>query len=188
MGIRGFDRWVSARGLAGAWLAALGACTAVQPECPREWLELGGGVVEADSASGIQDAWGWSAAGGFDLNADALVVSWELNGQWSQHDVDAGGGALPEELDVLRIGTGVRVSTRLVEAPLGAYVRGGWMWREEESSAASVTTRDATGTYFGVGLEWWYTSYASLGPSVTWWSTGERSRDEVFVGLSARFY
>jgi hypothetical protein len=174
---------------------ALGAagvgCTAVQPGCPREWIEMRAGVFDLGRAAGpVDDAFGWSLGGGYDLNADALRLSWEVAAAWSEHDV----GVPPlveDEVDlrVLRLSSGLRLSTRLREAPLGAYVHGGAAWRNEASNDdQAFAGNDQWGTYAGAGLEWWFSDAGSLGPAVLYFRGHDDDLEETWFGLVARFY
>lgn len=144
-------------------------------------------MVDIAPSSGFDDAWGWSVGGGLDLNGDPVMVSWELSGLWSQHDDLSGGVHYEGDLDVLRFTTGLRLSTRLTRAPLGAYVRGGGLWRQEESYGASAAG-DEWGSYWGGGIEWWCAPNVTLGPSVTWMRGADSGREDVYVALTARIY
>jgi hypothetical protein len=174
-------------------LALTAACTAVQPGCPREWLEVRGGVYDPRSRTGpeVDEGFGVSIGGGLDFNADPLRVSWEIAGAWAPHDVNV----LPTDpdddevdLDVVRLSTGLRATLTLQNAPLGAYVHGGFAWRNEDSSDFAYTENDQWGTYVGAGLEWWYAPNATLGPAFCRFDGDEDDLEELWFGLVARFY
>jgi hypothetical protein len=166
------------------WCAS--SCTAVQPECPREWFELGGGVFshELGQSGLVDDASGFAVNGGYDFNADAVRASLEMGVAWSQNQV-AGDSAYH---DITRWSTGVRLTTKFDDLPLGAYVRGGWFWRDDYAHDSSVAIDDFWGNYFGAGMEWWYLPSATLGPFVMVLHGYDGGFEETFVGLAARFY
>jgi hypothetical protein len=116
-------------------------------------------------------------------------VSWEVAAAWSEHDVGVApvsGDAV--ELSVLRLASGLRLASRLRDAPLGAYVHAGVAWREETSDdRAAFRGDDQWGTYAGAGIDWWYSPSAALGPALLHFR-GEGELDETWVGLVARFH
>lgn len=174
----------------GLLASAAAACTAVQPECPREWIEVRAGVYDDESRRPVDDGFGWSIGGGYDLNADLVRVSWEVALAWSPHDVGVTPND-PEEDDVdlyaMRWSTGLRATLRFDGVPLGAYVHGGGAWRDERSNDSAFPGDDQWGGYVGGGLEWWYEPNASLGPALLHFE-GEEDVDETWAGLVARFY
>ncbi|NUP95659.1 MAG: hypothetical protein HUU28_05795 [Planctomycetaceae bacterium] len=178
--------------LAAASLATLAcACTAPAPDAPREWLEVTGAIVDPrggdDPIQGAAPAIG--IGGGFDFNDDPIVVSWELGALWSQHDVELAGQTYRDELEVLRILTGVRARARLHDLPLGVHLRGGFEWRGDEGSDSNlVSGNDQWGLYGGAGLDWWYSPFASMGPEILWFHGQDDGLDELHFALSARFY
>ncbi|MCC7013811.1 MAG: hypothetical protein IT454_14740 [Planctomycetes bacterium] len=171
-------------------LTLLGACTLPGPLAPQEWVSVSGNVFEPESpgARDYQDAAGWSLGGGLDLNADRVAVAWEVEAAWSQHDVIDGFEELNNDYDIVRVSTGLRLHSRLEALPLGVYARGGLEWRDESSDSGLIVGRDELGSYFGVGLEWWYTPFAALGPLVGWSFDGDGQLSETRIGLAVRFY
>jgi hypothetical protein len=181
----------SMRHFAAGFLACSTAgCLAVQPQYPREWFEVSGGVFEDDSPRPVDEGFGWSIGGGYDFNSGPVRVSWEIAAAWSPHDVDQP-PIEPDENDVdlfvSRWSTGIRAALRSARAPVGLYVHGGGMWREESSNDSGFADEDQWGYYAGGGLEWWYEPFASLGPAYLRF-IGDEDVDEDWVGLVARFY
>jgi len=162
------------------------SCTAVQPECPREWFEPQIGVFshEQGQAGVVNDASGFAVNGGYDFNADVVRASLEFGLAWSENEV-VGDNV---DHDITRWSAGFRLTTRFQDAPLGAYLRGGWFWRDDYAQDSTIALDDFWGAYAGAGLEWWYLPWATLGPFVTVWHGYEDDFQETFVGLSARFY
>jgi hypothetical protein len=159
---------VAASGFA---LVAMAACTAPQPSDQK-------GALEPD------DGWGGGIEGGYDINADPIRASWELGVNWSDHQAPA-----DVDLAVTRVLTGLRFTGRLQDVPLGAYVRGGWMWRDANSDDNTLLPdNDMGGWYAGAGLEWWYIPTATLGPFVMYTRGSENDVDETWIGIAARFY
>jgi hypothetical protein len=171
-------------------LALAAGCTAPLPGAPREWFALSGTVFrpEGPADSEYDDALGWTLAGGLDLNADRVGIAWELEGGWSQHDLATGGQPIENDVDVSRIATGVRIHSQLEEVPLGIYLRGGFEWRDESSDSGLRAGTDQLGSYFGAGLEWWYSPYAALGPCAGWFWGEHGDLVESRVGIAVRFY
>lgn len=177
--------------LAAALLVTLAsACTAPAPDAPREWLEVTGAILDPHGESGpsYKAAPAIGIGGGFDFNDDPIVVSWELGALWSQHDLLVAGTTYDDELEVLRVLTGVRARARLHDLPLGVHLRAGVEWRDETSDNDIVVGTDQWGLYAGAGLDWWYTPFASMGPEILWFHGQDDGLDELHFALSARFY
>lgn len=171
-------------GLALAVLACASACTAPHPDAPREWIEFGAGVADPTRGAAVDygDALMVSLGGGYDLNDDPIVASWELGANWSQHDLDSGAG----DVHLWRVQTGVRARARIEGTPLGVHARAGLEWRDESSDV--VIGVDQWGTYAAAGLDWWYTPFASLGPELLWFHGQENGLDEVRFAILARLF
>ena len=161
-------------------------CTAVQPECPREWFEPGLGVYghEQGQILPVDDASGFSLNGGYDFNADPVVASLEFGLGRSENNVVGD----PVHHDFLRWTSGLRLTTRMDEVPLGFYARGGWFWRDESAHGSTVPVDDFWGMYAGAGMEWWYMRSATLGPFFMVLRGADGDFQETFVGFAARFY
>lgn len=167
-------------------LCASAACTAPQALDHRTWFAIPAGVVDLDQGAGVavDDGLGAGLDGGFELNHDLLRASWEIGTSWSDHEVTPS-----VDLQAWRIFTGLRLAARSNAVPLGAYARGGWMWRSENSDDELVyPSNDQWGYYAGAGIEWWYASLASLGPFVTWTRGEEDHLEELWFGIAVRFY
>jgi hypothetical protein len=172
-------------------LACLAACTAPDPFRAREWIEVGAGVLDRHQRAGdpVDDGFGASIGGGYDMNDDRLRIAWELGGSASEHDVTFPPGSLSSgELDVGRVYTGLRGEIDIPSVPISVHARGGVMWRAEEDDVVAGAGNDQWGTYAGLGLDWWYGPGASLGPFVMWTRGEEDELEEVYSGLAARFY
>lgn len=168
---------------------SLSSClTAPAPPQPREWLEVSAGasVVDARPFEPLDDGFGLRLGGGYDLNSDPLRVSWEVDAVWARHEVDAPAIA-NQRLSTFTVGTGLRLTADFEPLPLRVYGRGGGAWRNETADDGLVQTRDGVGYYYGVGLEFAYSSAGALGPSATWFRDDERGVESVYYGLSARF-
>lgn len=170
--------------LAAAVLAGTCACTAPHPDAPREWIEFGAGVADPTRGMAVDygDALMVSLGGGYDLNDDPIVASWELGANWSKHELDSGAG----DVHLWRVQTGLRARARIEGTPLGVHARGGLEWRDESSDV--VIGVDQWGPYAAVGLDWWYSPFASLGPELLWFHGQENGLDEIRFAILARIF
>jgi hypothetical protein len=178
-----------ARRALGALTLLLASCTAVDPLTGSpEWLEVSAGaaIVERREPQDLDDAFGWRVGGGYDFNADRVRVSWEIDAQWSSHDVEASPVA-DARISAWTIGTGLRLTADLDPLPLSIYGRGGVAWRQESSSDDLLEENDGTGSYFGCGLEWRHSPSGSIGPSVVWYRDDEGEFRSRYAAITARF-
>jgi hypothetical protein len=167
-------------------VAALAACSAPQPADRRTWFAFPVGVFDRESsgASRVDDGFGGGIEGGYDLGLDTLRASWEIGLSWSDHDAP-----LDTDVDVSRFVTGLRLIAHEPKSAVGAYLRGGWMWRDEDSDADAVyMPNDQWGWYAGAGLEFWYSPSGALGPFVMFTHGEDDGIDETWIGIAARFY
>lgn len=168
-------------------------CRAVDDESwrprPPEWIELSAGVVNLDQRAGdvVDDAASLSIGGGYDFVQGPLDFGFELALLGSSHDVDDPSGD-EANLKIARYMGGLRATVHFGSAPVAAFVRGGYLWREENDGADLDLANDQAAWYAGGGLEWCYAEWARLGPFATFSRGLDDDREEWMVGLSARFY
>lgn len=169
--------------------ALISACASTaDPLAPREWLEVsvGAALIDRRAPGQLDDALGWRLGGGYDLNLDALRVSWEVDAQWATHDFEDVAAGERTRISAWTVGTGLRLTAHFDALPLSVWARAGAAWRDERPSDALIDDVDGAGFYYGCGLDWRYRSGASIGPMASWFrddSDGPRRR---FIALNAR--
>jgi hypothetical protein len=172
--------------------AALAGCRSAPPPAPRlrEWLETSASAYDRqdEALDGVDDGFGVGLGGGYDLVVEGpLRAGFELFGNWSRHDVDDPSGLIENpRLDVWRLGMGGRFSLHPRGGPVGLYVRGGLMYREEEENDVLGVEEDQLARYVGGGLEL-ISNGVAFGPYVLFTEGVEDEREELVVGVSARF-
>lgn len=162
------------------------ACTAPQASDQRTWFAVPFGVVDRDEGrtDPVDDGLAAGIDGGLELNTDWVRCSWEIGANWSDHELRG-----DADLQVFRLSTGLRLAARARNTPVGAYLRGGVMWRSEDSDEqAAYAENDDAGYYVGGGLEWWYSDVGALGPFVTRFHGSDDDLDETWYGIAVRFY
>lgn len=175
--------------LAAFGTALLSACASTtDPFAPREWLEVSAGAVLVDrrAPARLEDAFGWRVGGGYDLNLDALRVSWEIDAQWAAHDFDDVASGQQSRISAWILGTGLRLTADLGALPVSVWARAGAAWRDERPADALVDDVDGAGMYYGCGLDWRYRSGASIGPFASWFQDDSDGPRSHFLALNAR--
>jgi len=174
-------------------LAGLAGCNA-QPlhgDLSREWFQVGVGVYDRRQGRGdpVDDSFGPWISGGYDVVTGPVRTGFELGLGWARHDVAlaAGDGEDPH-LDVSRAIAGWNLAFDLGPLPFSVNGRTGFLWRDERQSDAFGIDNDQVGIYAGGSLTWWTGPALGLEPFFVWFRGDEDRREEVLVGLAARFH
>jgi hypothetical protein len=117
----------------------------------------------------------WAGEMGFGLEAGYIASSF---------DVDVSSLAT-DTIDTRRYLAGIRFADRMETSSLLTYLRGGYMYREDDGD---VVTGTGHGFYVGGGLEWQPLGVISVGPQVLYTNSGSLDATEWIFGANVTIH
>lgn len=151
------------------------------------------GPVDRRQTAGdpVADGFLYGGTIGQELSSGPVRPAFEIDGSWSNHDVDLVGVNDDVDVTIGRVAIGGRISFDVWRVT--PYVRAGGFYRwdtelRRDNSLGDVDlaidSQDERGVYYGGGIEFWVDWFGSIGPAVTWYDgLGDQELDELFIGF-----